>query len=334
MDDIPQIQDPPAYYAESGVTGFAARWLCGVFAVCAEQVAPGNPPENPLAEEKNAAPNADMSDRDQREQYAYGKTIAAVMTDPERDFAEISSAAARANMDVVFGENHDAMDITMRQIKALIDSSPDGHIKAIALEFPVEMQELFDPVALQDMTREEFMIGMVRAQIDSYFHELDIAEDTGLITYKQHDFLFDHYKKKEEGNAEECFRSEVCVAETLNEPFVSVYDVAVAAAARNIPVIAADVGRQRLVAHRLDRQLHPDIPENIAMSFREIDEVFDAEMDDRDDVELLKDFGIDIEGEGIVIVHRGYAHINDMSRVNPDVSLTNGFDDVLERAGR
>lgn len=70
------------------------------------------------------------------------------------------------------------------------------------------------------------------------------------------------------------------------------------------------------------------------MSFREIDEVFDAEMDDSDDVELLKDFGIDIEGEGIVIVHRGYAHINDRSRVNPGASLTNGFDDVLERAGR
>ncbi len=268
-----------------------------------------------MSTEKEAKPpNADMSLRDQFAQYAYGKTIAEVMTTPGRDISEIAAAAGRANMDVVFGEEHTAIQQTMDQIGKLLDSAPNGHFKGVALEVPPELQESLNPSALRSLSREEFVEQASAAYEQSTFNSAFLMREAGTITDDQYESVINTDIK--------AFMAQSGMMETI-------YDMAQKALEKGTPVYAADVNQERSVGMVL--AAHGKIS---------IDDFFNLMRegtDDRSDAAWLEDQGVNLDSSGPMIVHRGKFHIDGFSSL-PDMPgkpiETKGFDDILQDKGR
>lgn len=253
-------------------------------------------------------PNADMSLREQFAQYAYGKTIAAVMTNPAHDPSEIAAAAGRANMDIVFGEEHAVVWETMEQIQKVLESAPAGHYKGVALEIPTELQVLLTPEALKALSQEDF----VAAASIAYEHSVQVAArnmlEYGTIGPSQYDTIM---KNK--------------LAESLADTgiFEPIYQMAQTALLKGTPVYAADANVDRGAAMFL--YMTGD------MSTDDFKRILKEGMDDRSDVDWLADRGVDLSSAGSLIVHRGYNHINGTAG---GVLGAAGFDDLLEAKGR
>ena len=275
-------------------------------------------------------PNADMSLRDQYAQYAYGRTIAEVMTNPERDGSEIAVAAARAGMDVVFGEEHTAIAETMRQIAHMTESLPDGHIKAIALEFPVEMQELFDPVALRDMSLGEFALRSMEIEVDGFENTIEQMLESGAINQDQFDYINGNLISGREFLARA--REDPDTVLEVQGAYEPIYEMAQTAIENGTQVIAADMDRERVIGILLADSFLPD---NIRMQDSDLERLLNSGVDDRSDVELLQDMGVDLSGEGVLLAHRGYHHINGHGfGEQAQTEQINGIDDILEQSGR
>lgn len=262
---------------------------------------------------------------------AYDQTFAEVMRNPARDGDDILKAAACADMDIIFGEDHSVASETMRQIAELTGSLPEGHVKAIALESPVEMQELFDPATLQDISLQEFAYRSFVIDIEQIETLAGEMLEAGGINEAQHAYLMEHAADQRR-TLDETFAIPD-IADRLQYTFPGqMYEMAKTALENGTPVIAADADRQRQIGLILSDVI---VPEDIRMSDAEFADLFHQGVDDLSDVDLLKDMGIDLDGPGVLLVHRGYAHINGKGWGEAaGTEQTNGIDDILERSGR
>lgn len=274
-------------------------------------------------------PNADMSLRDQFAQYAYGKTIAAVMSDPARDVSEIAIAASRANMDVIFGEEHTVLQQTLKQIGTLLENAQPGQFKGVALEMSVDLQVLLTPDSLANLSREDFIYAAMLTDAQSMAATADTMLAAGEIDAVQsgfiHDIAQDLSQKIEDDRA-----SGVVPDEQDWAMYGALYDLSQKAAEKEIPVYAADMDRQRLVGMILNGM--PDA--DLHMPTTQFGRIFEKELDDRSDVKYLEDMGVDIKAPGSLIVHRGYGHISSYSFLGDTIRSPKGFDDILEERGR
>lgn len=253
--------------------------------------------------------------------YAYGQTVAAVMSDDARKPEEITAAAARAGMDVVFGEDHTVTQATMRQISALIESQPAGYFGGIVLEAPPEMQDLFMPETLQAMSKAEFTVRF--SELDSHIRMRDAAtiRDDGYIRMDQYEAYIDAEKAFLEGEIKAAQSQERVEASAAGH----YYDMAKIAVEYKVPVYAADVDRARGPAGHLFNMgfINQDV----------YDEISGSGLDDRSDALWLEQAGLSMEKGGKpLVIHRGYEHINGGS-VRYGVQ-TEGMDDLLEAKGR
>lgn len=265
-------------------------------------------------------------------QAAYERTFAEVMGNPERDGIEILEAAACANMDIIFGEDHSVMADTMKQIALLTESLPMGHVKAIALEMPVDMQEIFDPDTLRETDPDELIQRIFMIDIEFTESVIGQAHDIGDINGDQYDYLMDEMSDLR-GKLQEIFKDPDMISGLRQTVPGQIYEMAKTALEHGTPVIAADVDRQREVAIMLNG--NPGVPEHLRMSQSDFERLLNQGVDDRSDVELLKDFGVDLDGPGVLVAHRGYAHINGVGLgEQANIEQTNGIDDILERSGR
>ncbi|MAE52096.1 MAG: hypothetical protein CMH27_09830 [Micavibrio sp.] len=275
-----------------------------------------------------AAQEADMSLCGEFTHAAYDQTYAAVMDDPSRDAPELLIAAACANMDIVFGEDHRDMASTMEQIMGLTKALPGGHIKAIALEYPVEMQEVFDPVIMRDIGFEDFLRKAFLLDLEATRSLADDMMQSGDIRADQHAYLMNKLQTQVEMLLNVPDLENMMRGSSLE----GLYQMVKTAAEHGVPVIAADMHRERLIGIRL---ANPAMPYELRMSDDDFDALFNQGVDDRSDVERIKDMGVDLDGPGILLVHRGYAHINGTGfGASAGVEQTNGIDDILERSGR
>lgn len=285
-----------------------------------------------MADPEDDNPNANMSMREQFGQYAFGRTVADVMTNPERDASEIVNAAARAGMDVIFGEDHRLNSETIDQMRNVMESMRPEHVKAIVFESPVEVQHFLEPSTVQSLTLEEFFQGYVEAEAQSMATKINQMYEENALSQWQYEILM-----LEEELIMEDFRN--IPPELVSEFAQSIeplYNLVLDAAERGIPVIAADIDRNRGTAIMIAEMgiWDPD-----GMDIDDADRILHEEMDDTSDVEYLERLGINSEDPGVMIVHRGYDHINNIITRGIagnllDLPATDGFDEVLENQGR
>jgi len=259
----------------------------------------------------------DRPDFNQMAQYGYGRTILREMTSDDPNVSNVTSAAIRTGMDVVYGESHDVMSSTMDNIISDIKNSPVGSIKGIALELPTELQSLFDPKTLSTISEEEFIYRFQEEGITTVINAAENMKMSGEITKDQHGFIEDLSSSYDIPTKGPRF-----------ERISSVYKMAVVANENNIPVYAADDNVRRAVAAVLIKADDP----NIKISIEQFKDLFDEGLDDGSDMKFLVNSGVDIDAAGSLIIHRGYGHIYGDSYNGAE--NVNGMDDLLERKGR
>jgi len=235
-----------------------------------------------------------------------------VLATPDMEPSLVPAAAAANGMDVVFGEVHDRTVEAHAEVSKLLQSQPYGHFGAVALEVPVEVQEILTPEALSSMTREEFKIEFQRLEMDSKVNTTHAMLNEGLIDADQYTLMMNVLPSSQ-------FTDEYL------EKKAAIYDVAQVALEQGVPVYAVDMERDRVIFH--------DLFLLGALSEEEYGEVIAKGMDDRSDVERLADMGVDLsEGSKPIIVNYGKTHIDNGMLYNGQE--IDGFDDILEEYGR
>ena len=269
-------------------------------------------------------PNADMSLREQFAQAAYGRTVDAVMSDPERDFSEIVTAAISANMDIIYGEHHMYIDETMNQMISAINNAPENRIKAVTLELPTEMQTLFEPDTFHSMDERQFAIQVSMTMRNSLLLEAERMIENGEISEDQFIAVSHHIDniaaQELELLGDPGFNIEATVPAAIQR-------MAAVAIEKGIPVIANDVDRQRGVAAYMS--MLDD--ETLRFSSEQVSQYLAAGVDDRSDIEHLETMGVDIQGDGVILAHRGFLHIDN---TYANGAHEYGYDEILESKGR
>lgn len=187
------------------------------------------------------APKEPMSLREKFAQYSYDEMEVDAGT---RAILE----AANAGKDIVFGESHSARAETTKQMAHVIENAPEGHIKAIALELSVDMQELFDPVALQDMSAEDFAFRATQIEFEEYLSLAEKMYDSGEITQEQAACIENYYSYRLmvlDSIADNPESLQKLADESIYMPY---YDLAKTALDNGIPVYAADADGERIIA--------------------------------------------------------------------------------------
>lgn len=271
------------------------------------------------------APKEGMSLREQFAQYSYNEM------EVEAGTAAIMEAASEGK-DIVFGETHSATAETMKQMTLIAENAPKGHIKAIAVELNVGMQELFDPVAIRDMSMEDFAMRASQIEYEATMSYAEEMYEAGTISEEQYNYMDEFYSsklKQLEALSDYPEAVQHYLRDSMYKPY---YEMAKTALDNGIPVYAADADGHRLVPVFLN---HPETPPDLRTDIEQAHEIMNQGTDDRSDVEYLRDMGVDIDGPGALLAHRGYAHINGFSYGEAGkTEQSNGMDDVLERSGR
>lgn len=271
------------------------------------------------------APKEGMSLREQFAQYSYNEMEA------EAGTAAIMKAASEGK-DIVFGETHSATAETMKQMTHIAENAPEGHIKAIALELPVGMQELFDPATIKDMSKEDFIMRAKEIEYETTMSYAEEMYEAGVIREDQFNYMDEFYSYKLQKLEAISDYPEMVQHFTKDSPYEPFYEMAKTALDNGIPVYAADADGHRLVPVFLN---HPETPPDLRMDIEQAYEIMNQGIDDRSDVEYLRDMGVDLDGPGALLAHRGYAHINGSAQGEAgNTEQSNGMDDVLERSGR
>lgn len=291
-----------------------------------------------MADDENT-PNEEISLRDQYAQYAFGRTVSEVMTNPERDVSEITAAAARAGMDVILGEEHDLTEETLRQMRAVMEAVPADQIKAIIMEAPLEYQEFYEPSFIEGTTFGEFVRYVINADLTSQYNTMKDMVLDETITMDEYDWYGDRnlmplFEDVSNLSNEEL---EAEYGDLLRGDFEMLRD----AAERGIPVIAADVDRRRIILGDLAVSPPPDMqisPEDYRARLMEAAKTFAAELDDSSDLGYLHSLGFNTSEPGILLIHRGQSHITGIRPKGvpegEELPPTKGFDDLLEERGR
>ena len=257
-------------------------------------------------------------------QAAFNDTVQQVMTDPGRDFSDITQAAIAADMDIIYGEHHGYIHDTMRQIVTALQNAPEGRIKAVSLETPVETQTLFEPAAFMEMDQNAFVKQYYVLIGENLQNEADIMLERGDISPQQHEAVEIYVNTQISRLANSVDQPHFDADRTVQG---AIYHAAKAAIEKGIPVIANDMNRERGVAAILSSV----DDESVRMSPEEVMHFMEANMDDRSDVAQLEAMGVDVQGDGVLLVHRGYYHINNSAAHNGEFY---GYDEVLESMGR
>lgn len=239
---------------------------------------------------------------------------------PRNEVLAMTVDAVNNSQHIVIGENHAVTTSTMKLIADTINGACDKPIQGIILELPVNMQNIFEEDILND--KFKFEIEFRQAMLDSKLHSALELLSEGYINNEQFAALLEvfeldaltisHLKNSD---------NELL----LRHDHQSFREMALTALDQNIPVIAADIDRKRLVASQLSR--FDD--ESLRIDDDTLFSIMSSEVDDRSDFELISQLGFDIDDptSGVLIVHRGLAHLtNVLDKGSPTV----GADEVLE----
>lgn len=244
--------------------------------------------------------------------------IEKILAAPDIEPSIVPAAAAANGMDVIFGEQHSLAISAMEEVAKLVQSQPFGYFGGIALELPVEAQEILTPEALSTLSRDEFVDAMVGLENESRRNTVSDLLDQGLIDGEQAQLVYDASKT-------------IKVTDDYREKRASIYDMAQVAIEYGTPIYAADVDRSRVVFNdlfKLNGYHH-----GTQLSIEELNENFARGMDDRSDMEYLANMGVDVSAEGKpLIISRGITHLDGVSQLLG--VKTEGFDEVLEAQGR
>jgi hypothetical protein len=239
---------------------------------------------------------------------------------PKNEVLAMTVGAVNNSQHIVIGENHAATASTMKLIADTINGACDKPIQGIILELPVNMQSIFQEEILNDKFKFEieFRQAMLDSKLDAAMELLgegyiNNAQFTALVESFELDALAIGDLKSSDNEL------------LLRHDHQSFREMALTALDQNIPVIAADVDRKRLVAFQLSR--FDD--ESLRIDGDTLHAIMSREVDDRSDFELISQFGFDIDDptSGVLIVHRGLAHLTNVLDKN---SPTVGADEVLE----
>ena len=241
-----------------------------------------------------------------------------------RDFSEIVTAAISANMDIIYGEHHMYIDETMNQMISAINNAPENRIKAVTLELPTEMQTLFEPDTFHSMDERQFAIQVSMTMRNSLLLEAERMIENGEISEDQFIAVSHHIDniaaQELELLGDPGFNIEATVPAAIQR-------MAAVAIEKGIPVIANDVDRQRGVAAYMS--MLDD--ETLRFSSEQVSQYLAAGVDDRSDIEHLETMGVDIQGDGVILAHRGFLHIDN---TYANGAHEYGYDEILESKGR
>lgn len=209
--------------------------------------------------------------------------------------------------DVVFAERHTTTAQTFAYMtKTIVET--DG-VAAISLEYPPEVQVVFNRAAVGDIDKETFLKELALAQTAAIYRAAQDMLQSNTLTLQQFD------------RAQAIIRNRIEIigaADFKNNrsPFSALYELLKVAAVRNVPVLANDRDLNFAVIKILSQQ-YPEFD----MSLRDLVD----RLNDRTDYELLNN-QIDLESVGPVLVHRGVNHTHNIE------GHATGIDDFL--AGR
>lgn len=229
--------------------------------------------------------------------------------------------AARQGNDILFGESHDMTNVTLGAISTLIDQLSSTSIQAIVLELPVNANEMFvkgaaERLGLEGFVRRGFEIELANSQEIALQMLMDNEISDEQFRFVQ-EFL--HHKSQTPIKS---------IVEGSTLPYF--YDLALKASARGIEVIPADLDRKRTVLGILAGNT---VPIELRVGQNEFLGTLSSELDDTNDVSFLERNGVDLSKEGVLIVHRGYAHLDTSQLAQPDQKRM-GFEDILTAQGR
>lgn len=229
--------------------------------------------------------------------------------------------SAIAGKDILFGESHDMTAMTMGVICKVIQRVPSDRIQAVSLELPVNMLPIFEKGAAERLGFEGFVRKAFELEIASMQESsLELATSQKISDAQSlwiQEFL-------------ENYASTPISVLIANSVLPDMYDLALNASKHNISVVPSDVRRHRVVASILNSDI---APKGIRIDNDLFSEIFSSELDDHSDVRFLEEQGFDFDSPKIVIVHRGYNHLDD-TMMYSGTTVGSGFDDVLEANGR
>ena len=242
------------------------------------------------------------------------------MGDEEKIFSEIV-AAAKAGNDILFGESHDMVSVTVKTIIDVIDHIPPDSIQGIVLELPVSMAEIFDPVVVNELGFEGFVRRGIEIEIEDAQKVAIEMFSAGEISEAQFLYVQDWLRDYADTPISKLITS---------SHFPHFFDLAKSAADKGVKIFPADQDRKRAVAGILS---HIGAPHQIKMDWESASRIICSGLDDTSDLDHVMREGFNPLDPRILIVHRGYKHLDNSALCAGRVTPV-GFDDLLEERGR
>ena len=228
---------------------------------------------------------------------------------------------ALAGNDLLFGESHDMAESTAQTMLNIIESVPSQNIQAIVLELPMEMNEIFATNSPDEITLEDFMMRALALDVESMQETATGMLTSGEITDEQYLHV--------QNTIHHFARTPLSVL-AEHSPIPAFFELSVRASQLGIPVIAADVGRKRIIGALLSDE---SVQRDLRFDENQLDRIMRDELDDTSDAEYIQSAGVSFSDPRIMLIGRGYAHL-DGTVLYGRQDNRRGFDEVLEDAGR
>ena len=177
------------------------------------------------------------------------------MGDERKVFSEIVRAAEAGN-DILFGESHDMVSVTVKAIMDLMDSVPPETIQGIVLELPVSMAELFETGAADKLGFEGFIRRGLEVEIEDMQEAAIAMFSTDEISEAQFLYVQDWIR--------DYARTPISTLIAYSH-FPDFFDLSKNASAKGVQVVPADRDRERVVAMILSQT---DAPPRILVVHR------------------------------------------------------------------